>query len=310
MKTTPLVLIALIAVLVLSACATVQAAPQEPVIEPAPIEPAPAVLPAAGEARKTLAEKLGLSPEQIDIIGAEEVEWPDPCLGVPEPDELCAMVITPGYRVILEAEGQRYELRTDLEGETVRQERTNPAESAIEAARQALAKKLGLDVSEIDVRLVLEQMFPNACLGLAEEDEMCAEVIVEGWIIELMAQGQTYVVHTDNDGHNLRFASASNDGRAGSPADNEVVSAAKETLASKIGAAVESIILVEIVQVDWRDGCLEVHEGGMMCTMAIVPGYSIILEADGQQYEVRTDLGGNQVVFAGAGVSTPRLIEK
>jgi hypothetical protein len=299
MKTTPFVLIALIVVLTLSACSTAWAAPEKPAVDPAPVEPAPAVLPAAAEARKALAEKLGLTPEQIEIIEAEEVEWPDPCLGVPEPDELCAMVITPGYRVVLEAEGQSYELRTDLTGETVRMERSNPAESAIEAARQALAAKLGIDVSEIDLVLVLEEMFPNACLGLAEEDEMCAEVIVDGWIIELMAQGQTYLVHTDNDGYSLRFASSIGEAEEGGEFGDEALNAAKEALASQTGAPVQSISLVDMNRVDWRDGCLEVHEEDGFCTMVIVFGYSIILEAEGQQYEVRTNLDGHQVVIAG-----------
>jgi hypothetical protein len=306
MKITPFTLIALIAALVLSACSPGLAAPQEPALEPAPT-----VLPAAEAARKALAEKLGLTPEQIEIIEAEEVEWPDPCLGVPEPDELCAMVITPGYRVVLEAEGQQYELRTDLEGETVRQARANPAEAAVEAARQELARLLELDLFEIDVMLVLAEMFPNACLGLAEEDEMCAEVLVDGWIIELMAQGQTYIYHTDNDGHSLRLASPRNEIGTQAPSDNEAVTRAIEALSARTGVAAADILLVDRVRVDWRDGCLEVHEGGMMCTMAIVPGYSITLEADGQRYEVRTDLSGNQVVVAGkAGASAPKLIEE
>jgi hypothetical protein len=296
MKTTPFVLIALIAVLALSACTTAWAAPQKPAVEPAPVEPAPVLLPSAEEARKALAEKLGLAPEQIEIIGTEEVEWPDPCLGVPEPDEMCAMVITPGYRVILEAEGKRYELRTDLTGETVRMERSNPAESAIEAAIQALSARFNIDISAIEVMLVLEEMFPNACLGLADEDEMCAEVIVEGWIIELMTNGQTYIVHTDNEGTSLRFAPGPFEG---SPVEGDALSAAKNALAAETGAPVDNISLVEMEEVEWRDGCLEVHEEDGFCTMVIVFGYRIILEAEGQQYEVRTNLNGYQVVIAG-----------
>jgi hypothetical protein len=291
MKTTPFVLFALIFALVLSACTAAQAAPQDPAVEPAPVP-----LPAAEAARQALADKLGLNLEQIDIIISDEVEWPDPCLGVPEPDELCAMVITPGYRVVLEAEGQLYEIRTDLTGETVRMERSNPAESAIEAARKALAEKLGLDISEIDVMLVLEEIFPNACLGLAEEDEMCAEVLVEGWIIELLAQGQTYIIHTDNYGHSLRFAPEAG---AGSSAEDGAVSAAKEALSAKTGTPVEGIALVNMEEVEWRDGCLEVNEEDVMCTMVIVFGYRLILDAEGQLYEARTNLDGHQVVIAG-----------
>ncbi len=39
----------------------------------------------------------------------------------------------------------------------------------------------------------------------------------------------------------------------------------------------------------------------MMCTDAIVPGYQIILEANGKQYEYRSDLAGRQVVLAPEG---------
>jgi hypothetical protein len=49
------------------------------------------------------------------VVSAEEVEWPDGCLGVAKPNQMCTQVIVPGYRVMLEVNGTQYEVRTDKE---------------------------------------------------------------------------------------------------------------------------------------------------------------------------------------------------
>lgn len=74
---------------------------------------------AAFKARDFLAVQLGIPSPDIKIISAEAVEWSDSCLGLGKPEEICAQVITPGYKVILEASGQRYEAHTDQTGDVV-----------------------------------------------------------------------------------------------------------------------------------------------------------------------------------------------
>ena len=55
------------------------------------------------EARRHLAGRRDLAMEQIRVLSVDEVEWPDSCLGLPEPGEVCAEVITPGFRIELAA---------------------------------------------------------------------------------------------------------------------------------------------------------------------------------------------------------------
>jgi len=74
--------------------------------------------------------------------------------------------------------------------------------------------------------------------------------------------------------------------------------AAQEALAQELNVKPEDIRVVSVEQVDWPDGCLGIEKPGMMCTQAIVPGYRIILEADGKEYEYRSGLSGRQVVLA------------
>jgi hypothetical protein len=50
------------------------------------------------------------------LVSAESVEWPDTSLGNPQPGMFYAQVITPGFKIILEAGGAQYEYHTDLAG--------------------------------------------------------------------------------------------------------------------------------------------------------------------------------------------------
>ena len=66
-----------------------------------------------------LSQTLGVSIEGVEILEFEEVEWPDACLGVPQEGEACALVITPGFRIMLEADGQQFELHSNQDGSVI-----------------------------------------------------------------------------------------------------------------------------------------------------------------------------------------------
>lgn len=74
-------------------------------------EPADSVLDPVLEsaARGDLAQRLGIAATAITVRTVESVDWPDASLGCPQPGMMYAQVITPGYRIVLEAGGERYE---------------------------------------------------------------------------------------------------------------------------------------------------------------------------------------------------------
>ncbi|MGD1994522.1 MAG: hypothetical protein PVI59_15110 [Anaerolineae bacterium] len=55
-----------------------------------------------------LAQRLGISPDEIEVQGVEPTEFPDASLGVPEPGEDYAQVVTPGTVIELVAQGELY----------------------------------------------------------------------------------------------------------------------------------------------------------------------------------------------------------
>jgi hypothetical protein len=57
-------------------------------------------------ARKTLAARLQVSVDALQLDKAEAVNWPDTSLGCPEKGMMYAQVITPGYRVVLKHAGK------------------------------------------------------------------------------------------------------------------------------------------------------------------------------------------------------------
>jgi putative hemolysin len=75
-----------------------------------------------GAAQTRLARKLNLKASEIKLVSIEPVSWPDSCLGLPGPEEMCAEMITDGYRVVLSVNGQNYTFHTDQTGQNIRQE--------------------------------------------------------------------------------------------------------------------------------------------------------------------------------------------
>jgi hypothetical protein len=65
---------------------------------------------ALSRSRADLADRLNMDPKSIRQVGDIELtNWPDACLGVSQPDVACAQVITPGFRLFLEANGRTYQ---------------------------------------------------------------------------------------------------------------------------------------------------------------------------------------------------------
>jgi hypothetical protein len=76
--------------------------------------------PGVTAAIQLLAEELAVDPSEVVVAHFEAVDWSDACLGLAEPGEICAEVITPGWRVLLRVDQMEFELHTDDLGESVR----------------------------------------------------------------------------------------------------------------------------------------------------------------------------------------------
>ena len=79
-----------------------------------------------------------------------------------------------------------------------------PAEIA-HALREDLQRKIGIPPTQVKVTEAERQTWPNSCLGLAKSDELCAQMLVEGWRVVLSDDSESWVYRTDDRGRQLRM---------------------------------------------------------------------------------------------------------
>lgn len=108
--------------LIITACSPVEQATEGPITDeqPTPTHIPVDLTPAQRAALTALSENVSLPVDKIKLVSTEAVEWPDGCLGVQEEGLACTQVITPGFRVILEANGRQVEYRTNEDGTQIR----------------------------------------------------------------------------------------------------------------------------------------------------------------------------------------------
>lgn len=68
---------------------------------------------ATERAKSDLAERLKVSKSEIKAVSVNEKDFPDMSLGAPVEDEMSAQMISSGWQINLEADGEAYEYRAD-----------------------------------------------------------------------------------------------------------------------------------------------------------------------------------------------------
>jgi len=81
-------------------------------------------------------------------------------------------------------------------------------DSAVENARNDLARRLKINAADVKQKSVEDSDFPDMALGAAEDGEMSGQMITNGWRIKLEAQGKTYEYRADKNQVSIRIAVA------------------------------------------------------------------------------------------------------
>ncbi len=68
-------------------------------------------------ARADLARRNGVPVEDVSVVRAREVDWPDSALGCPEEGMAYTQVVVPGYQVLLQVDGRVFDYHAGSDGE-------------------------------------------------------------------------------------------------------------------------------------------------------------------------------------------------
>ena len=272
-------------------------------------------------ATEDLMQATSAESDAISVVSTEEVEWSDTSLGCQEPNKMYAQMITPGYLIVLESDGNTYDYHTgnDPEGPLVHcTEDGTPASAApalptesvgvitmdddaltllIERAKDDLVQATGAESDAISVVSTEEVEWSDSSLGCPDPDAMYAQVITPGYLLVLESDGNTFNYHTGADPEGPLVQCTED----GTPAASEMVEVAiqmvgedvlsrlieraTEDLIQATSAAADEITVVSTEEVEWSDTSLGCPEPDGMYAQMITPGYLIVLETGGETYK-------------------------
>ncbi|MSP13335.1 MAG: hypothetical protein EXR62_10320 [Chloroflexi bacterium] len=261
----------------------------------------------------------GNLPPGWQSANVSEIEWRDSSLGCPEPGKMYLQVIIPGYRVVLQKNGETIEIHTDKSGDHMVICKTPPQKSGnqlpdsagtpeiqappsvLEAAKSALAKDRDLAAAEIQVASVEKQIWPDASLGCPQAGYVYAQALTPGYKVILKSGNTEYVYHTDEVGKQivtcLPPSGALPAGKTVVVPAADMVSAARQDLSSRHKTSSESI---QVMSVSTGEMALQGLGCGAEATVTVptqVMGTLITLQVGGKLYEYRAHL--KQLVFCG-----------
>lgn len=211
------------------------------------------------QARLVLADRLGVDVETISVASVEEREWSDAALGCPEPGQMYAQVMTPGFEITLAVDGDTYTYHSDRSSVLIL---CGADGQPVERSEISSAGDEAHTLKEVTPALVdLDEGTPKT----PPEEDTPREIPAPG------VPNSSSVVAND----------------------------AAHRLANDLGIDVDSVNITSVQQVQWRDSSLGCPRPGQNYLMVITPGYRIILEANGEQFEFHSDMQGNMVQCRG-----------
>ncbi len=157
----------------------------------------------------TLAAKLKIPREQIEVDTVRAMEWRDSSIGCPKPGVAYLDVITPGYKVTLrvgkaihvvhEAGNRALVCRQDKALGGITPERELTFGPQLVAARRDLAGRIGVTEREILFVSADSKTWSDASLGCPEPGMQYAQAQVPGWVLTFRQGERLFTYHTDLD---------------------------------------------------------------------------------------------------------------
>lgn len=181
--------------------------PSNPVIEAGSLASLPISLPQrlADALRQDLAQRANLPLAKLSIIEAEQQSWPDSCLGLANPEEMCTQSQVNGWRAGVSDGEKTWFYRIDSSGKKLRLEnqnspRLNLTATIADAVLQNIAERSGLSVSAFRITQAEQKTWSDGCLGLGAADILCTEALVPGWEVTVENNHHRWTYRTDQSG--------------------------------------------------------------------------------------------------------------
>lgn len=251
---------------------------------------------------QTASQDTGLRPSDLRIVQSQQLQGSSSCLGVPSlPGEACTRDLVPLWQVTVEARQQRLVYHTTMNGSRIRlnEQASNIGNANVprfvaDNVLRFAAQDWGVSSSQLRITQAQQQTWPDSCLGLPRPTERCMGTPIPGWQVTVEGRQRTQVYRTDDSGSRIRSEAMIGQLPIEGNLPNAVAQAVLKD-ATRQPNVYRGLRIVQAEPQDWPDGCLGLAERGVFCTQAIVPGWRVLLEDEGQTFVYRTNASGSVV---------------
>jgi hypothetical protein len=163
-----------------------------------------------------------------------------------------------------------------------------PAPNVMQSIRRAVQQQFG--VSKITLVNATEQNWPDGCLGLPRDQEVCTTVIVPGWRVEVSDNLQTWVYRSDRTGKTLRLENLDHSLLSQSVARKLIQQVARET------NTLPTKLRITAVKPQVFGGCLGIYRPNQPCTKIAIPGWQAIVTSPNQTLVYHLNQNATRIV--------------
>jgi uncharacterized protein YcnI len=257
--------------------------------------------------RRDLSRTNRILPSKLSVVTSSPQTWPDTCLGLSKPGEVCGQMLVDGWRVVMSDGRKNWSYRTDSTGSTVRLESqetpskdqetpssSNLPNSVSKAVLQAAAGQLGVPSSQLQIKQAQQQTWSDGCLNLPSPVELCASALTPGWRVIVEGKQQRLVYHSNATGSQVRLNKNAS-GITDAKLPKSIADAVLQVASGQLKLPSSQLRITRAEQQTWTDGCLGLPSPVERCMGVLTPGWRVIVEGKQQVQSYRTDDTGARV---------------
>ena len=142
--------------------------------------------------------------------------------------------------------------------------------------------------AELSLLRVNQEIWSDGCLGLGQANELCLQVLVPGWQLEVVYGEQSFFYRSDDFGDIIRRSTLDNN------LPPSITAKVIDLASLEAGVPANQLTVTSADPQVW-DGCLGIAAPGKICTQIAIFGWRAFVEGSGETLIYHTDMVGNDI---------------